>query len=219
VVHHILVFIEDPQHRRESLDEFQGGLNGYFGVCVPGQGPTIYPDGMAKRLPKNSNLIFQVHYTPNGSPQEDVSSVGFRFTDEEITQQVVTRGIFNLGIMIPPGKKDVTFQANYTFESAATILNLFPHMHLRGQSFRYELEQGGKRQTILSVPAYDFRWQHLYRFAEPIPVEKGARLICTAQYDNSKENRNNPNPRATVHWGDQTWEEMLLGYIDFVVDE
>src|SRR5262245_5221359 len=219
VVHHILVFVEDPQKRRESLDEFQGGLNGYFGVCVPGQGPTIYPDGTAQRLPNDSNLIFQVHYTPNGSPQQDVSSVGFQFTDEEITQQVMTRGIFNLGIKIPPGKKDVTFQATYEFEQAASILNLFPHMHLRGQSFRYELEQDGTRQTLLSVPAYDFRWQHLYRFAQPIPVEKGARVICTAQYDNTKENPNNPNPSTTVRWGDQTWEEMLLGYIDFVVDE
>ncbi|MFO0981377.1 MAG: redoxin domain-containing protein [Planctomycetota bacterium] len=219
VVHHILVFVEEPRHRRESLDQFQGGLNGYFGVFVPGQGPAIYPSGMAKRLPRGSNLIFQVHYTPNGTRAEDVSSVGFRFTDEEITQQVVTRGIFNLGITIPPGKRDVEFRASYTFDQAASLLDFFPHMHLRGQSFRYELVQGERHRTLLSVPKYDFRWQHLYRLAEPIPVEPGDKIVCTAAYDNTKGNPNNPNPAATVRWGDQTWEEMLLGYLDFVVDE
>src|SRR5262245_6308204 len=223
VVHHVLVFIETREEQEKNKGIFLPtdgtDVKGHMGVFVPGQGPMIYPQGMAKLLPAGANLVFQIHYTPNGKPATDQSLVALKFTDEEPSQHVVTTAIVNVGLKIPPNKKGVEFTAERTFDKPISLISYFPHMHVRGQAFKIELEHKSGRRTLLSVPSYDFRWQHVYRLAEPMPIEPGTKLICTAWYDNSTGNPSNPDPGKTVRWGDQTWEEMLVGYIEYVIDD
>jgi peroxiredoxin len=216
VVHHIVVFIakERGQFRQGGEDRVGDGfLVGY----APGDMPSVYVPGQAKKVPKGSWLLFQMHYTPNGTAREDRSSLGLIFAKEPPKYEVRTRGIMNQRLDIPPGEANHLVQAQSTFSRDALLVNLLPHMHLRGKSFKYEaVFPDGKRETLLSVPRYDFNWQSNYRLAEPLKLPAGSRLECTATYDNSTANKNNPDPTARVRWGDQTWEEMMVGFLDYI---
>jgi hypothetical protein len=201
-------------------EHFRGGAAGYDGIFVPGQRVQPYPDGVARRIAAGSQLIFQVHYTPNGSEQFDQSRVGMLFVDpKDVKYEVRTASAVNSELRIPAQ------EANYRVESAssrlpadARLLSLTPHMHLRGKSFFYEaISPGGDREALLDVPRYDFNWQTAYRLAEPKAVPEGTRLHCVAHFDNSEDNLNNPNPTKRVRWGEQTWDEMMIGYFDYVV--
>lgn len=215
VVHHILCMVRPKGS--------EGGLSGardFLAAYVPGARVQPHPPGMAKRLPANSELIFQVHYTPIGTPQTDLSRLGLVFADaDEITHEIKTDSALQTRLQIPP------HDANYTVDAispsgmpAAQLLSLSPHMHLRGKAFRYTLHApDGRREILLDVPAYDFNWQTTYQLAEPLPLAPGWRLACTAVFDNSKDNLNNPDPTATVGWGDQTWDEMMIGYFHYAV--
>jgi hypothetical protein len=175
---------------------------------------------MAKRIPKGSKLIFQVHYTPNGSPQQDRTQVGFVFADPgDVKQEVMTVSALSRGVSIPPMAENHRVEATSRGRSSEVLLlGLMPHMHVRGKSFSYEaIYPDGRRETILDVPRYDFNWQTSYRLTEPRPLPAGTRMHCVAHYDNSENNLNNPNPKATVRWGDQTWNEMMIGYFDIAV--
>jgi hypothetical protein len=218
VVHHILVFVEYPRERRGEQPPIDGGLfNGYFAVMVPGERPVVYPDGMGKLLPKGSFVIFQIHYTANGKAAKDQSQVGFIFSKKPVTHEVITRGIVDRRLKIPPGADNHPEEASYTFHGDAKILGFLPHMHLRGKSFRYTaIYPDGKEEILLDVPAYDFRWQNIYRYPEPRLVKDGTKIRASARYDNSKNNPANPDPTVTVTWGDQSWDEMLIGYVDFI---
>lgn len=176
--------------------------------------------GYAKRIPANSELVFQVHYTPNGTPQEDLSKVGFVLADPEtITHEVITSSAVNPRLNIPPG------DANYSIDAmlperlpACELLSMSPHMHVRGKSFRYTLVHPDKsREIILDIPGYDFNWQTEYRLKEKRNLPEGTRIFCEAVYDNSDANPNNPNPKDRVRWGDQTYEEMMIGYFHYAV--
>lgn len=211
VVHHILIFLQ------EGVEETRGGLESYFGIMVPGEEPTVFPEGYGKKLKAGSRFIFQVHYTPIGEAMEDQSSVGIRFAKKPVEREVITQGIYNENIEIPPNAADHTETASFTFDSDAEIHSLLPHMHLRGKAFRYELvTPDQKREILLDVPKYDFNWQMQYRFREPKLVTKGSKIIATAVFDNSKGNPANPDPTKTVRFGQQTEEEMLIGYMDYV---
>lgn len=218
VVHHILIFVEYPRERRSEQPPIDGGLfNGYFAVMVPGERPVQYPDGMGKLLPKGSHIIFQIHYTANGKPAKDQSQVGFIFSKAPVKHEVVTRGIVDRRIKIPPGADHHKEEAQFTFHGDAKILSFLPHLHLRGKSFRYTaIHPDGTEEILLDVPAYDFRWQNIYRCAEPKFVKDGTKIKAVAYYDNSKANPANPDPNATVTWGEQSWDEMLIGYVDFI---
>jgi hypothetical protein len=169
---------------------------------------------MAKRIPAGSKLFFQMHYTPNGRPQEDISSVGFVFADPKtVRQEVATRQTANRNIRIPPGEANYQMEADYTFRQDTLLLSMLPHMHLRGSSFRYEAKYpDGTSEILLDVPHFDFNWQNWYKLEEAKRMPAGTKLHCTATFDNSQRNLANPNPKATVRWGDQTWEEMMIGY-------
>ena len=118
---------------------------------------------------------------------------------------------------IPAGDADYTVRAQSNFRHDTLLVNLLPHMHLRGKSFQYDaVYPDGRRETLLSVPRYDFNWQSNYRLAEPKKLPAGTRIECTATYDNSTANKNNPDPTAAVRWGEQTWEEMMVGFLDYV---
>jgi peroxiredoxin/mono/diheme cytochrome c family protein len=217
VVHHVLMFVKAPG---DDGRQFHGGANGYDGIFVPGQRVQPYPAGMARRIEAGSQLVFQVHYTPIGTEQLDQSRVGILFVDpQSIEYEVRTASAVNSDLRIPP------HEANYRGEAAspplpanARLLALNPHMHLRGKSFFYEaILPSGERKTLLEVPRYDFNWQTAYRHAEPLELPEGTRLHCVAHFDNSADNLNNPDPTKTVRWGEQTWDEMLIGYYDYVV--
>jgi hypothetical protein len=189
------------------------GERGQVGYA-PGMPPAVYPEGAALFIPAGSKLVFQVHYTPNGSPQKDRSYIGLKFADPKDVKEKIGGGmIAQIKLAIPPGDDNYEAQSVHTFNTPARLITLTPHMHLRGKSFRYEAEYpNGQREILLDIPRYDFNWQLRYDLAEPKLMPKGTRLTCTAHYDNSEENLSNPNPKATVRWGDQTWDEMMIGY-------
>ncbi len=213
VVHHIIVFAKPEGDRRRRDWVF---LTAY----VPGLRLQGLLEGAAKRIPAGSTFVFEVHYTPNGREQQDLSRVGFNFVDADtVTHEVITTEVVKADFAIPPQES----HAEFTAQSAAapaplTLVSMSPHMHLRGKSFRYELLlPDGGREVLLDVPEYDFNWQTRYVLAEPRELPAGTRMLCTAVFDNSEENLANPDPNATVKWGDQSWEEMMIGYFDVMI--
>ncbi len=212
VVHHIIVFYRDPKQRR-----WRG--RGHICGTAPGDPPTILPPGVAKRIPAGAELLFQMHYTPTGKEEKDRSQVGFVLYkgDKPPVGFAETKGIMNTRFKIPAGEASHPVESSFTFRQDVKLLSLMPHMHLRGKDFRYQaIFPDGKRQTLLSVPRYDFNWQNTYRFAEPLSLPKGTRIDCLAHFDNSENNAANPDPTKPVRWGDQTWEEMMIGWVGFM---
>jgi hypothetical protein len=155
-----------------------------------------------------------MHYTPNGTATTDRSMIGVKFADPKtVKKKIHGDAVGNLSLKIPAGEANHEVKAQHKFRRDMLLLNLTPHMHLRGKDFRYVLEYpDGHSQILLDVPNWDFNWQLRYEFAEPILVPKGSILRCTAHYDNSAENLANPDPTKTVRFGDQTWEEMMFGF-------
>ncbi len=219
VVHHILAFVDNPDGR-QAVGDLEG-IDGYLAGYVPGLTIEPYPSGMAKRIPANSRLIFQVHYTPIGSPQSDQSKIGLVFADRDsVMREVITTSAVRRNLEIPPGCPDhqvASFSHRPLDESL--LLGMMPHMHLRGKSFRYEIQSAdGSTTPLLNVPRFDFHWQSSYRLKDPISLRAGDRISCIAQFDNSDGNPNNPDPTQTVRWGDQTREEMMIGYFDIAIE-
>jgi peroxiredoxin/mono/diheme cytochrome c family protein len=220
VVHHVLVFVLPPgkEDADDSRDAAAGERKGFFAIYVPGQSVLSYPDGFAKRLPKGSRLRFQMHYTPNGTATEDKTRIGLVFAEKAPQYEVKVVGIVNAGFRIPPGADNHPVDATLRVPLSATALGFLPHMHLRGKAFRYEITPaGGKSETVLDIPHYDFNWQLYYRLAEPRPLPPGTVVKATGWYDNSDKNPANPNSKVTVRWGPQTTDEMMLGYLEYFV--
>ena len=215
VVHHIIVFFRDPNGGDEGFNDHH--------LCgtAPGDPPLVLPPGVARRLPKGSDLVFQMHYTPNGKATTDQSRVGlilYKGPHGEKRPQLSasTKGVMNTQFQIPPNDPSYKVESDFEFTDNATIYQLMPHMHWRGKDFLYELKfPNGSKQTLLSVPQYDFGWQNTYRLEKPVAVPKGTTLHCVAHFDNSRDNPANPNPKKTVRWGDQTWEEMMIGWVTY----
>jgi peroxiredoxin len=218
VVHHIIVFVAPPSTGAQAAAGGRGGSRLLVGTA-PGDMPLILEPGLAKKVPAGAKLVFQMHYTPNGKAQKDRSSVGLIFAKEPPKRQVLTVPVANRMFKIPPGDDSHKVESSFTFPEDGHLISFMPHMHLRGKDFLYEaIFPDGKTQTLLAIPRYDFNWQSVYRLAAPVPVPKGTRIHCVAHFDNSTKNRNNPDPTKTVTWGDQTWEEMMIGWTDFVFD-
>ena len=201
-----------------------GGVNRtgpHLVTYAPGDMPAVYPPGTAKYIPAGSELMFELHYTPTGRVKLDRSSVGLVFALEGPIWLclAVTMGIPRRGSpRIPPGAQPAAHpvRSSHTFAADAHLLSLMPHMHLRGKDFTYTaVYPDGSKEILLSVPAYDFAWQSVYRLTEPKPMPRGTRIDCLAHFDNSADNPVNPDPTQTVTWGDQSWEEMMTGYIDY----
>ena len=222
-VHHVLVFIEEPGREPDARKRKPGdpapanGISSFFAATAPGTPAMLFPEGTAKKLPKGAWLKFQIHYTPNGIEQTDRTRIGFLFADKPVTQEVVTRSAANTRFEIKPFEKSQIVTAEVTLKNGGTMLNLFPHMHTRGAGFKYDLiTPDGREQTILDVPHYSFNWQTYYAFKKPLEIPAGSRIRATATYDNSKDNPFNPDPSKTVHFGEQTFEEMMIGYFDYL---
>jgi mono/diheme cytochrome c family protein len=218
VVHHIVVSISDPRNKG------QGSANRGFGESIlageaPGDIPLILPPGVAKRIPAGAELIWQMHYTPNGKEAKDRSQLGLVFYKgkEPPKHDCQTLGIAENSFVIPPGESNHRVESDWTAPRDTLLLSFMPHMHLRGKDFEYRAEfPDGRQETILSVPHYDFSWQTQYRLAEPLRLPKGTKVHCTAHFDNSAANPANPDPKVAVRYGEQTWEEMMIGWVDFV---
>jgi hypothetical protein len=213
-VHHVLVFVTVPD--KDGRRRVRDG-NNFFAAYVPGSNLLQYPAGYAKKLPKGAVLHFQLHYTPTGVATQDRTRLGVVFAKEPPRYEVQVAAAGNPRINIPPGDANHQEKGQLPVLFNVQVLALMPHMHVRGKSFKYELiTPDSQRRTLLDVPRYDFNWQIQYRLAEPLSVPVGSRVEVTAVYDNSAGNPANPDPGKSVHWGEQTDDEMLLGYVEYV---
>jgi hypothetical protein len=186
-------------------------------VYAPGSSPDNWPDGAAKFIPAGSDLVFQMHYMAHGHAASDRASVGLVFAKQAPSQRVLTLQLTNDHFLIPPGVPDFRVEVHGSLPNDAVLLSFFPHMHLRGKRFEYNLLQAGHPPETLLRVNYDFYWQLSYRLAEPRPLKAGTILQAVAWFDNSRNNSHNPDPNVAVRWGDQTYEEMMVGLFDVAV--
>ncbi len=191
-----------------------------LGSYLPGKGPDVFADGYARKIPKGAILEFQIHYNAAAiSKQElDRTSVGFIFSKEPPKQPLRRVDISNFLFRIPAGDPDHRVTACYVFDQDVDLMSYTAHMHLRGKDMKFEaLHPDGRRETLVSVPNYDFNWQNEYKLAHPVPIERGTKIIITAHFDNSPNNRANPDPTKTIRWGEPSYEEMMDGWVEFVL--
>ena len=186
-------------------------------VYAPGSSPDEWQDGIAKLVPAGSDLVFQMHYTTNGRRAEDQSSIGLAFSRAPVSQRVLTLQLTNDHFVIPPGVDDYRVEVRGSLPNDATLLSFFPHMHLRGKRLEYNiLKADGTKETLLRVN-YNFFWQLSYKLLHPRELPAGTRLQAVAWFDNSRNNRHNPDPDSAVRWGEQTSDEMMVGFFDLAV--
>jgi len=205
--------LTDEQERREVRMPKEDLLL----VYAPGSSPDDWPAGMAKFIPAGSDLVFQMHYTTHGRATTDQTEVGLVFAKRPPAKRVLTLQLTNSDFVIPPGVDDYRVEVRGSMPNDALLLSFFPHMHLRGKRFVYNiLHADGSVQPLLSVN-YNFYWQLSYQLKEPIPLKAGTVLEAIGWYDNSKNNPHNPDPDAAVYWGDQTYDEMMVGFFDVAV--
>ena len=209
VVHHAIVLVQ-------SYDSRWGG--GFLAGYAPGAVPQRWKPGQARLIAAGSNLIFQMHYTPNGKRGLDRTQVGLVFSRGPVTQRIVADQATNHSFEIPPGDPNFKVQSASLIDEPALLVGLRPHMHVRGKSFEYRaVYPNGRSEILLRVPKYDFNWQPYYYLADPLLLPAGTRIECVAHFDNSANNASNPDPKVPVHWGDQSWDEMMIGWFDLAV--
>jgi peroxiredoxin len=218
VVHHMALFYLPPG--RTQLEAADATMN-LLVSSVPGIPELIAPEGYARRIPAGANLVFQMHYTPNGTQQTDQSECGFVFVDAKSVKRELNVGtLVNFEFLIPPGVADYKTEGNDKFDQDILLFSLMPHMHLRGKSFRFcAVDPDGHQEILLDVPRYDFNWQNNYELVQPRPMKAGSKLTCVAHFDNSENNLSNPDPTKPVHWGEQTFDEMMVGMYYFGLAE
>lgn len=236
VVHHIIAYVREP-----GSNYFKDQKPGVFFEAVPsktdekvdtsalpsdflvgyapGQPAEILPPGEAKLIKAGSDIVFEVHYTPNGKAVMDRTRLGLVFAKEKPAKRVQTLSASNGTFKIPPQDPNFRVDASFEIRKEVTLASLHPHMHTRGKDFEYRLVfPSGETRTLLRVPAYNWHWQLWYNLEEPIVLPKGTRIECTAHFDNSAHNPENPDPTKTVIWGQQSWDEMMVGFFNLVYD-
>ena len=209
VVHHILCFIQSPSGGRG------GGFDRGVGIgWAPGTPARVFEPDTALHVPAGSKILFQMHYTPNGTKQTDRSYVGIQFAKQEEVKYLASGGAaMTPNFKIPAGADNYAVHSEFEFDRDQLLLSMLPHMHLRGKAFRYTAHYpDGKEEILLDVPRYDFNWQLRYMLSEPKLMPKGTKIKCVAHFDNSEDNMTNPDPSIDVTWGDQTYEEMMIGF-------
>ncbi|HEY2837940.1 MAG TPA: redoxin domain-containing protein [Pirellulales bacterium] len=213
VVHHVVLFAIPPGTDVSKPEQAQADGQ-MIAVYAPGMPPWKYPEGSALKVRAGSTFFIQMHYTTDGREQQDRSLVGLKFADPASVKKKVMYGMaVNAGFEIPPHADNHEVVTKVKFSRDMLLLNLFPHMHYRGKSFRFDaVYPDGTTETLLDVPHYDFNWQLRYDFTEPKLLPKGTKLLCTGHFDNSENNPSNPDPTKKVRFGLQTFEEMMVGY-------
>jgi len=220
VVHHAVAYIRSPGSawlRNGQMSDWTD--SDILLVYAPGSLPDSWPSGFAKLVPAGSDIVLQMHYTTTGRATEDLTRIGVVFARQPPANRVLTLQLTNDRFRIPPGDPAYRVEVHGSIPNDALLLSFFPHMHLRGKTFEYNIvEPRGRIRTLLRIPHYDFFWQLSYRLAAPIPLKAGTVLQAVATFDNSKNNAHNPDPEATVTWGQQTLSEMMVGFFDVAVD-
>ena len=200
-----------------DLQAMSGFEEGSFAAMLPGKPPDVFGDSTPKWIPAGAKLRFQVHYAKVEKPQTDRTRVGFYLASRSPERPMRRLDLRNRYFLIPPGAANHEVKRCYDFESDKLLVSITPHMHYRGKDARYELVRpDGRRETLLFVSPYDFNWQLLYRFREPVYVEKGSRMIVTFHYDNSPNHAANPDPKETIRWGDRSEDEMMTSWIEYL---
>ena len=228
ITHHAQIFIREPGSKwlanqkpgvPLALANSSGMGSEILTIYVPGMVPDVWKPGQAKLIPAGSDLVFQMHYTATGKPGRDRTRLGLVFAKEPPQERVITMLGLNVGISIPPGDANYKAETIIPINQDMTMLTLFPHLHLRGKAFQYELIQpNGETQTLLKVDNWSLNWQLSYKLAEPIALKPGMKVKVTGWWDNSPNNPANPDPTKNVRWGEQSWEEMLVGFFDVAVN-
>ncbi len=215
VVHHVIVFVQEPGDQNPVV---RGDGSTLLVGFAPGEPPMRLEPGLAKLVRAGSNLVFQMHYTPDGKAATDRTYVGLRFAKEMPKHRAVTARALTFNFRIPPGDPNYEVKSTWTAKQDVRLIAFMPHMHLRGKDFKYTVVYpDGRDRVVLSVPRYDFNWQLVYELKQPIELPRGTRIDCVAHYDNSPNNKYNPDPTQEVRWGDQTWQEMMIGWFTYLV--
>jgi hypothetical protein len=230
-VHHMILYVREPDShwlRGEPAGVFfvapkvtddhtdTSALPSDFLVgYAPGQPPEMLEPGQGKLVKAGSDFVMEIHYTANGKPGTDRSRFGLVFARQTPQTRVLTLSATNGKFRIPPGDPNYRVDAEFELGAAVKLAGLHPHMHGRGKDFEYRIVYpNGDTQTLLRVPRYDWHWQLWYDLASPIALPKGARIECTAHFDNSPNNPDNADPTKEVTWGDQSWDEMMVGFFN-----
>ena len=236
-VHHAVVYVRPPDskwlrrapvggpftasslHDEQLRHQAHETTSDLLLVYAPGSSPDRWPEDMAKLIPAHSDLVFQMHYTTNGHAAQDQTALGMVFAKQPPARRVLTLQLANAHDMIPipPNTDNYRVEVHGTLPNDCLLLSFFPHMHLRGKRFEYNIVHADRTVETLLRVHYDFYWQLSYRLAEPRPLAAGTELQAIAWYDNSKNNPHNPDPESAVQWGDQTWNEMMVGFFDVAV--
>ena len=228
--HHILAFIREPGNpwfKDEPIgvafvpkkdgkgDGGGGGIGETIAGYAPGMVAPMLKDGQAKLVKAGSDIVFQLHYTSDGKPGSDNSRVGMIFSKVKPTERIVSLAATNPKFTIPAGDPNYRVDSKIVLQDDAVLTSMLPHMHLRGKDFEFRITYpDGTKETVLSVPHYSFSWQLTYYLAEPKKLPAGTTIECTAHYDNSANNPANPDPTKEVHFGEQSWDEMMFGFFD-----
>jgi hypothetical protein len=213
VVHHVLAGIDDPANGAQRRIRGQiGELGGY----APGKNAMPYPDGTGILLRKEAGFRFQMHYTPNGKATTDVTRVGYYFTEAPPRYPLRMTMLMDTALSIPAHAKEHAETLEHVFDRDVILYSLMPHAHLRGRAAKFTAHYpDGRAEVLLSVPKYDFGWQTTYMLSEPKRMPAGTRLAFEMTWDNSAQNPANPDPTRTVGWGEQTWDEMNVGWLRY----
>jgi hypothetical protein len=228
VVHHVIAFIRDPESTwmrdqrpgevfvpRNAKGDKQSFSGDILAGYAPGVPATQLASGTARLVKAGSDVVLQLHYTANGKAGQDQTKIGFNLAKAAPKERILTWGASNTRFKIPPGDANYRVDSEIELANDVKLVSLLPHMHLRGKDFEYRLIfPTGETQTILRVPRYDFGWQLSYDVAGGMTLPKGTKIACTAHFDNSPNNPANPDPTKEVKWGDQSWEEMMIGFFD-----
>jgi hypothetical protein len=205
----------DAKHPAATTNAGATAMDNGIITYVPGYVAAPMPESHAIFVPAGSDLILQLHYTANGNNASDLPSIGFRFTGTVPEKQLVTLVALNDTFVIPPGAADYAVRGKTTLGSDCDLYSLFPHMHVRGRSILLKATYpDGASEILLNVPYYDFNWQQKYSLASPKHLPAGTILEADATFDNSLNNAANPAPEREVRWGDQSWDEMMVGFFD-----
>jgi hypothetical protein len=236
VVHHIIAFVREPksnwfkgqkpgvfftapQAKTEDEPDTSALPSDFLVGYAPGQPAEILSPGQAKLIKAGSDIVFQVHYTPNGKATRDQTKLGIVFAKEPPRQRVLTLSATNGTFKIPPGDPNYRVDATFEINTPVSLSGLHPHMHGRGKDFEYRVVYPtGEQQVLLAVPHYNWHWQNWYTLDQPITLPKGAKIECVAHFDNSPNNADNADPTKQVIWGEQSWDEMMVGFFNLVFD-
>ena len=237
VVHHVLAFMRPPgsgwldyaepgkifvpsatkkKDRKKKKNQYREILVGY----APGHEQSSWiGTEYAKMIPAGADIVLQLHYTANGTEMTDRSRIGLRFRDSAPRKRLLTMAATNSEFVIPAGEGNHPVESRWELNRPVELISLLPHMHLRGKDFRFDVRYpDGSAEVLLNVPKYDFEWQFYYYLKEPMSLPAGAVIECVAHFDNSPNNPDNPDPSAEVGWGDQSWEEMMIGFFEVAID-